>query len=252
MSNVIVQSMLLIFIRVLSFLALAPFFSQKGFPMMARIIVAAGITVGIYPFVSPISSAVSLFILGLLALKETLLGLALGYLCQLVFYGIEIAGHIIDFQIGFSMAQAYDPEFQLLTSPFGRMYYWMATALMFVTNLHLVMIKGFIHSFSLVGLASGNMGGASVDGVVHLVSLTIAMGFNLAMPLLLSALLIDIVTGVISRVIPQINVLILGLSIKSFVAFILMIYLIPNIASFLMKELPNIVNYMEPFLKSLN
>lgn len=251
MSNVIVQSVLLIFIRVLAFLAIAPFFSQKGFPIMARLVVAAGITVGIYPFIAPINASVNLFIFALMALKETLLGLALAYLCQLVFYGIEIAGHIIDFQVGFSMAQAYDPEFQLLSSPFGRMYYWMATALMFVTNLHLVMIKGFINSFSIVGLGSATIGGNSVDGVVHLVSRTIEMGFNLSMPLLLSALLIDIVSGVISRTIPQINVLILGLSIKSFLAFVLVIYLIPNIASFLLKELPNIVNYMEPFLKSL-
>ncbi|RBR31752.1 flagellar biosynthetic protein FliR [Enterococcus cecorum] len=251
MSDVIIQTVLLIFIRVFSFIVVAPFFSQRGFPILAKIVVSFAITTGVLPTVPTLGQSYDLFVLGLFCVKETLLGLALGYICQLIFAGFEIAGHLIDFQVGFSMAQAYDSQFQIMMSQFGKIYYWMGTALMFITNLHLMMLQGLINSFKIVGLTQATLGGNGVDGLTHLVSMTIEMGFNLAAPLVLSALLIDIVLGVISRSIPQINVLVMGLSVKSIFTFIVFMLLLPNLVSFLLKQIPNMIIYMREFLNTM-
>lgn len=247
-----IQIILLVFIRILSFMLLCPVFSHKGVPMMAKTVLAASLVVGSWSYVELPATSYPFFLFALISVKEVLFGLAMGYLAQLVFTGVEMAGQLIDFQVGFSMGQAYDPNFQIMSSQYGKAYYWLSLALVFVMDLHHQLIKGVVISFELVPIGAFSMEGSTVEGVVRLFVQTFEMALNLGAPLIIAVLIIDIVLGVISRAVPSINVLMLGMPIKNLISFLMFLLVLPNAVSYLGKKLPQAVTYLQAFLQSFN
>ncbi|MFT8406985.1 MAG: flagellar biosynthetic protein FliR [Liquorilactobacillus sp.] len=245
-----IQIIALLLCRIMSFIAIAPVFSQKAFPNLAKLILGFSLIVATYPEITSFQKVDALVFL-LLAFKEILVGLAMGYLSQLVFSAVTIAGQMIDFQVGFSIAQAYDSTFQILSSQFGRMYYWLAVAIFFMMNLHQQLIKGVLESFKLINLTGGVADGATIQGVVRLFSQTIIMAIELAAPLVVAMMVVNILLGIISRAIPQVNVLMLSLSLQAGLSFLLILLILPNLVDFFEQSLPYSITDMMEFVKSL-
>ena len=95
-----------------------------------------------------------------LVLLQTMTGLILGFLTQILFSAIQGAGQLIDTFGGFTLSMAMDPFGNNQSSQFGRFYQLIATTLLFVTNGYLLLIKGFMTSFQVVPL-----GGVHFDDV---------------------------------------------------------------------------------------
>lgn len=246
-----VQMVGLLLCRIMSFIATAPIFSQKAFPNLAKIILGFSLLVAVFPEISGYHLITSSLFLLLMVIKEILVGLAMGYVSQLVFGGITIAGQMIDFQVGFSLAQAYDSTFQIMSSQYGKMYYWLATSVFFMMNLHQQLIIGVLRSFKIIPLTGGIVDGATIQGVVRLFCQSFVMAIELAAPILVAMLVIDILLGIISRSVPQLNVLMLSLSLQAGLSFILILILLPNLIGFLQQILPHSVTDMEEFVRSL-
>ena len=241
-----VQILGLILCRISAFIVLAPLFSERGFPRMAKLIVAVCLTVAAFPEVTTSYRAVSGGLYLLLALKESLFGMVMGYISKLVFDAVTMSGVFIDFQTGLTMAQAYDPTFQVQNSTYGKIYNWMAIMVFFALNLHLLMIKGVMYSFEMIPLT-----GSVIEGIVKLFVKAFAMAISLAAPLVVAVLVVDVVLGVIARTIPQINVLLLGMSIKTIVALILFLLALPNVVDFLQANLPAAYTNIVDLVKAL-
>ncbi|MFT8954095.1 flagellar biosynthetic protein FliR [Liquorilactobacillus satsumensis] len=240
----------LLLCRIASFLAISPVFSQRGFPNLAKIVVGGSLVIAAYPAVGDFKEISSLLLFGVIALKEILFGLAMGYLSQLVFSGVMMAGEMIDFQVGFSMAQAYDTTMEVAASQFGKLYYWLTLAVFFMLNLHHQLILGLMESFKIVPLGTAVIKGTTVEGVVELFEKTVVMALSLAAPLVIAVLIIDIVLGVISRSIPQINILMLSLSIKTAVAILLFLLVLPNLLDFLANNIAGGIANILDFVKA--
>ena len=248
----IVQILGLILCRISAFIVLAPLFSERGFPRMAKLIVAVCLTVAAFPEVTTSYRAVSGGLYLLLALKESLFGMVMGYISKLVFDAVTMSGVFIDFQTGLTMAQAYDPTFQVQNSTYGKIYNWMAIMVFFALNLHLLMIKGVMYSFEMIPLGTANiLTGSVIEGIVKLFVKAFAMAISLAAPLVVAVLVVDVVLGVIARTIPQINVLLLGMSIKTIVALILFLLALPNVVDFLQANLPAAYTNIVDLVKAL-
>ncbi|MDG2977891.1 flagellar biosynthetic protein FliR [Latilactobacillus curvatus] len=245
-----VQLVSLVICRIFSFMVTAPILSQRSFPNTAKLIVGGSLVVAAIPLVGKVK-AMSVVIFALAALKETLLGLAMGYVSQLVFQAVIMAGSLIDFQNGFSMGRAYDRTMEVSSSQFGRMYYWLALAVFFMLNLHLELFRAVMLSFTIVPLGTATLTNASVKGVVILTSKTLAMAFNVAAPLIIAVMVIDIVLGILSRSVPQMNVLMLSLSLKSTVGMIIFLIMLPNVVELLGKIIPQSYEYLVEFLRSV-
>lgn len=246
-----VQLGLFIFIRITAFMVISPVFSQKGIPNITKMIVAAALMIVTISSVSNFDPIDTLFLFAFVVWKEVLFGLAMGFLSQLVFTGVEIAGQMIDFQVGFSMAQAFDPTFGMMTSQYGKLYYWLTLMMVFLTNLHHYLIKGVINSFQLVPIGAVNMEGTTVEGVIKLFSLTFEMAINLAAPLVVSAVIVDLLLGMLSRTIPQINVLMMGMPMKTTISFIMFLLILPSTLEYLVKILPKSIQYMNEFIRAI-
>ncbi|KRM88635.1 flagellar biosynthesis protein FliR [Liquorilactobacillus vini DSM 20605] len=235
----------------MSFIAAAPIFSQKDFPNLAKIILGFGIIVSVFPEIDNFHLITNVLVFILMAAKEILVGLAMGYIGQLIFSAVSIAGQTIDFQVGFSLAQAYDTTFQIMSSQYGKMYYWLAVAIFFMMNLHQQLIVGVIKSFKIIPLTGGMADGATIQGVVRLFCQSFVVAVEIAAPLVVTMLVVNLLLGIISRSVPQLNVLMLSLSLQAGLSFIVVLIMLPNIIDFLQQILPHAVTNMEEFVRAL-
>ena len=97
MSMVQIQMLGLIACRVFSFMSVAPILSERNFPNLCKLILGGGLILSAFSLAAAFEKEVALAVFILMAVKETIFGLAMGYLCRLVFFGVMITGQFIDF-----------------------------------------------------------------------------------------------------------------------------------------------------------
>ena len=243
------QKLLLILIRITAFIVLCPGFSFKGIPNIFKIALSFGFSIIVYlttPDVPIISDLLYFFIL---VIKETLFGLTIGYVTQLIYGIMEIAGQLIDFQVGFSMASVYDPSLGRNASNYGKMYYWLSICVFFLLDMHHKIIETLIKSFEYIPITTVGFDGFGVLSVITLFSKVFELAVNLAAPMIIVVLVIDAVLGIISKTVPQINVLMLGMPIKSMMSFILTMIMLSWLMASMGNRLGLIPGYLENFFK---
>ena len=244
-----IQKLVLILIRITAFIVVSPGFSFKGLPNTLKVALSVSLSMMVYTLIPDLPTTDSLFVLFIWAIKETLFGLGLGYVTSLIFTTMEIAGQLVDFQVGFSMASIYDASMGMQASYFGKIYYWITISVFFLLNMHHIMLETLIKSFEYIPLATIDIGAFKAEGIVVMFSNIFELALNLAAPIIIVVLITDIVLGVISRTVPQINVLMLGMPLKTMVGFTITMFTL----SYLMNSITNIViiipEYMYKFMQ---
>ncbi|WP_422445797.1 flagellar biosynthetic protein FliR [Thermoanaerobacterium sp. DL9XJH110] len=218
---------LLVLFRCMGFLMLTPVFGRREFPVQARIGLAALLSFIIYPLATEISYTGGLWDLAILAVKETTVGVAVGYITLLMFSALYVAGEIIDMQMGFGIVNVIDPQSSNQVPLMGNFYY-IVTILVFLTvNGHHVLISAIIKSFEIVPLGkaifTGNLFSAIRSSFVDMFSIGVKVSF----PVVSMIFLTDLALGIIARTVPQMNVFIVGLPLKIFVGIVGMIFVFP-------------------------
>jgi len=240
-----IQQVILIFMRITAFIVLCPGISFKGIPNIFKIGIALSLTILVYSTVPEIVVVDNLLLFAILVIKEALFGLSIGFVTKLVFSTMEMAGQFIDFQVGFSMASVFDPSIGINASNYGRVYYWMSLCAFFLLDMHHRLIATLIQSFEYVPLTSVNIDGLTVGAVLNIFSRVFELAFNLAAPMIIVLLLTDVVLGVISRAVPQINVLMLGMPLKAMVSFLVSMVGL----SWLLNSIGNIIQLMPDYIE---
>lgn len=244
------QKLILIFLRITSFIVVCPGFSYKGFPNILKVSLSFVFTVLVYSITPEIEIGNELLYFLLLSFKEVLLGVAIGFISKVIFAAAEIAGQLIDFQVGFSMASVYNPLSGTSASNYGKVYYWLSISLFFVLDLHHAVIETLVKSFQYVPLGTVVLNEFNPEGIVKLFGIAFELGLNLSVPMIIVVLVTDIALGIISKTVPQINVLMLGMPLKAIISFIAFMMIL----SWVMREISGIVGsvpgYIENFLQS--
>ncbi len=249
--NSILITFILIFARISSFMVTSPGFSLKQAPIVLKVGLSFFLSVIVYSMTPEKVGAANLIIFSFLVIKEILVGIALGFVVQLIFSSIEMAGQLIDFQVGFSMGSVYDPSVGIQASNYGRLYYWIALVLFFLSDMHHIVLQNLINSFQMVPLNEAGFMGNTVEGIIRLFIEMFQVSFMLAAPVVLVAFVTDCVLGIVSRSVPQINVLMLGMPMKILVSFIFILLFLPNFMQLVTNIFPEIDRYMKEFLDSL-
>lgn len=231
--NQIVETLpyvLLIFVRFTSFFIVAPIFSLKGVPNQFKI--GLGVFIAFIAFTSisaeaPISLD-SFYIL--LIIKELAIGLALGFTAALVLYTIQVAGAFIDFQMGFSIASVMDPQTGSQVPIIGHFKYMLATLFLLTVNGHHLMLDGVMHSIQVFPVESIAFS-VGIEGIAqfitHLFIEMFLIALQIALPIVGALFLVDIALGILAKTVPQLNIFAVGLPLKIFVGFILLLVSMP-------------------------
>lgn len=246
------QNLLLILIRITTFIALSPGFSNKAFPQVAKLGISFALSFSVLSLIEPVDVTFTIGLFLLLGIKEMFIGMALGYITILFFTAVDIAGTLVDFQVGFSMGQIYDPSLGVSASNFGRIYYWISIGIFFMSNIHHYVIRSLVQSFEYVPLEQISFNQMGVEGIIKLFGHVFEIALSLAIPFVIVALLSELTLALISRTVPQINVLILGIPMKILVSLVFMFLFLPMLMENIAGVFPEMIQYMNEFISSLS
>lgn len=246
------QLFLLVFIRITTFIVICPAFSMKSVPAMMKIALSMGLTMAVFTALPPLEANLSNWTFIGWIVKEMLVGFSFGYITQLYFTAIEMAGKLVDFQVGFSMGEVYDPSLGVSVSYYGRIYYWISICLFFMTNLHHQLLRGLVQSYQLVPVSQTSFGQFGTEGMVNLFGEVFGIALQLAVPLMIVALLSEVVLSLLSRTVPQINVLVLGMPLKVIVSLVFFLLFLRPLIQNIGNILPEMIKYTNEWLRSLS
>jgi flagellar biosynthetic protein FliR len=224
------------FLRISAMFLASPIFSAPSLPVRVRILLAAAITALIVPLL-PAPPAVDM--LGpagiLLAGQQVIIGIAMGFLVQLVFSAVVIAGQTLSMSMGLGFAMAVDPQNGVQVPVISQLYMIFATLIFLGVNGHLVLIEFLVNSFTLlpVGL-SGLRDNFALDVVLWAGQMFLA-ALLLVLPALTAVLLINIAFGVITRAAPQLNIFAVGFPVTIMAGFIFMFLTLPSVFSLIVQ-----------------
>jgi len=178
------------------------------------------------------------------ALHNAVIGLVLGFLVFILFQAVSAAGGMIDAFAAFTSAQMFDPMTKTTSGPVSRLYATLGTAILFVTNGHLVLLGGLSRTFELSPVS-----GFRLDRVGTLLTrdvlsfLTAAL--QIAAPILGALFVTELLLGLASRAAPKLNIMVIGFGAKSLVLFMLLgaaLPLIPYVMANLLTEAMSVMH----------
>ena len=180
--SVTLAALLLGTARAAGFVLMSPPFNTRMIPAPVKGALAMALSVLLSTQIAPSLPEPTAGFLAVAAVTEVVIGAALGFVVQVLFTAVQMAGDLIDLTGGFSLQPAYDPLAMTLNSSVGKLHYLLATTLLFSSGGHLLVVKGFATSY-----AGMPVGGDVPTDQIGSVLLTLVM-LGLTFPLLPPAL----------------------------------------------------------------
>jgi flagellar biosynthetic protein FliR len=220
------------FLRLSALFLASPIFSASSFPVRGRILLAVLVTALIVPSLPELPMVEPLSAVGLLlAGQQVVIGLAMGFILQMVFGAVVIGGQSLAMTMGLGFAMAVDPQNGVQVPVLSQLYVILATLIFLVIDGHLVLIQFLADSFTLlpVGL-SGWQEDVSLR-VVLWGSQMFLSALLLVLPALTAVLLINVAFGVITRAAPQLNIFAVGFPVTIMAGFVFITLSMPSVFS---------------------
>ncbi|HPF46270.1 MAG: flagellar type III secretion system protein FliR [Alphaproteobacteria bacterium] len=214
----------LIFARMGAMVMMLPALGETSVPSRVRLFLALSISIIIYSLVKasvPVMP-VSPIALGVLIFCETLVGLMMGLCIRLLVSALHIAGTVIAMQSGLAMAQAFDPSQGSQSSLVATFMTLLGVTLIFVTDLHHLMISAMYKSYSLFPIGGNIVIGGFAELVADTVSNSFKLGIQMASPIIVYAIVFNAGLGVISRLVPQLQVFFVAIPINIVMGFVIL------------------------------
>jgi flagellar biosynthetic protein FliR len=228
----------LVLARLAPLFLFAPLFSSKMMPMRARGIVAVALAVGLAPLALAGQTApIDAMSIAGLVLKELLVGLAFAFAVGVLFAALQVAGTLLDTLIGFSFGASVDPITGNQGTILAQVYGLMGVMIFIAINGDALLIRGFAETFALVPLLEMPALDPLLDGAVTAFAGIFAAAIKICAPVLLALVLTDVAFGLVTKVVPQMNVFSMGLPTKVIVGIVVMGASLPFVAGFLTEEL---------------
>ena len=233
-----VASFFLVLGRISPLFLLAPLFSSKLLPARARGIVAVALTIGIAPIAMRGADVpLDLWSIAGLMLKEMLVGAGFAFALAALFAAVQVAGNLLDTLIGFSFGALVDPITGTNGGVLNQLYALVGVVIFVVIDGDAWVIQGLARSYEAVPLADAPAIGSLVEGVQVAFSGIFGAAIQVGAPVLLAVLLTDVAFGLVSRVVPQLNVFAVGFPAKVTVGLVLVSASLPFVAGWLGDEL---------------
>ena len=234
---------LLIFSRMSGLFIYAPIFSAMNIPNQAKVAFC-----GLFSYIVMLTGVVSLD--GVtdpiiyLIIKETFYGIGLGYIAYTFTSTFLTMGKILDLKMGFGMANVVDPQNRMQVAMMGNFYYIFALLIFLALDGHHLMLKAVYESYKYVGLVGFNFNELHMGIIIDSFIKAMEFGVTLSFPIILTTLLSDVLLGILSKTIPQLNIFVVGMPLKILVGFAILIFATP----IYFELTQNIYEYMEELL----
>lgn len=230
---------LLVFARAVAWILVVPPFSNRGsIPFMGTVGIGAGLAMLVVPRVEhgPLPTSTP-DLLGALVL-QVVTGLALGYVVQLLLTTVTVAGSLLDQVGGLTLPPSLDPLSMEQMPLMGQFYNQVVVLMLFATNGYLLMVDGFVRSFSGPGFTLHSIATVARVLVTDL-GVLFTSALEMAAPIMVVLFAAQVVLALVSKAAPQANVWLLGFPLQVFLVLVLValtISLVPDYVSTLVSR----------------
>ena len=223
-TTTLVQGFLICLARVAAVFAVIPVFSGGQLPPQMRIGIAVMFALLTYPVVQQVLPVTPLTVvdMAMIVAAEVIFGLLVGFLAQLIFMAAEFAGSVVGYQMGFAMANVFDPTTQQQVALISQFQGVFAILLFLSMNVHHMFLEAIVASFMLLPPGNLNLSGGAIPMIVELSNHALVLSVRLVAPILVILILANLILGLITRIVPQLNVLFLSFPMKIGLSFMIM------------------------------
>lgn len=254
----------LVGLRCLGTFAVAPLFGSRFVPAQLR--VALGLLCGALlvplalgaagplgrlaagsawnPLASPVEYA-------LRCAGEMLLGLGVGYLALLFLAAVQVAGQVMDMELGFAMVNVLDPQFGFQLPLLGSFLNLLGVLVFLALDGHLLLLRAMRDSVLL--LPPGGVGLAAGAGelLVRAFAAVFVTALKLAAPIVAALFLVSVALGIVARTVPQMNVFVVGLPLRIAVGIAVLLLSLPYLGAVLAPALGGVFETINRLLAGL-
>ena len=227
---------LVVMVRMTGFIVFNPVFGRRNVPNNIKAAIAFVLAV---VMMIPMERdaeldryTANIFVFMLLLAKEVVFGYLIGLIVNIYFSVLSMGGEIIDMQMGLAMSRMYDPGSNVQMPLIGSFFNVAFMFIFFLTNSHITLIELIRISFDISPVTSFSFNPGIGISVLNLFSHIFVLSMKLAFPVIAVELVTETGIGIIMRAVPQINVFVVGVQLKIFVALFILIAVCPVSAWF--------------------
>ena len=229
-----VFAFILTFVRVGSAITIMPGVGDSLTPQNIRLYIALGLSLTLAPIVAPhlpnpVPETAMLFVL---IVMEFITGLFIGTIARFLMSALDTAGMLISSASGLASAQLFNPSMATQGSLIGAFLSMTGVVLLFATNMHHLLFYGILGSYELFPVGTIPDVGSMADLMARALSASFMIGFQLAAPFLVIALVMYVGMGVLARLMPQIQVFMLAVPVQIWVSLIMLGMLVSTMTLF--------------------
>ncbi|MBI5471714.1 MAG: flagellar biosynthetic protein FliR [Ignavibacteriae bacterium] len=222
----------MLFARVTALIVVAPILGHQSIPVQIKVAIGLFLAFVMYPNAAGTEQVVEAEFLPIviMALKEVIVGLIIGFATGLIFAGVRYAGDLIAMDIGISMAAMFDPESNTQSSIISEFLYLTMAMIFLLLNGHHFVLEALHLSYAAVPIGGLAVTGAVSAILIKLTGMTFVIAAKLAAPIMVSMFLINLAVSILSRVMPQMNIFAVVFPVKIGVGFFVVMVSIPLLA----------------------
>lgn len=226
---------LLIFVRISGLFISAPIFGSRNISVYIKAGLALAISYILFPLFSTTTARIPEQFLPymILVTGELFIGIILGFVSSLVFSAVQMAGQLLDMQVGFGIVNIIDPQSGHQVPLIGNFKYILALFVFLGSNGHHVLLSALVASFKLIPVTGVVLQPTLANLMTDMVQGIFIIALKISLPVLSALLLTDVALGVLARTMPQMNIFVVGVPGKIIIGLFVLSLVFPFYVIFL-------------------
>ena len=210
----------------------APLLGHSALPRRVRGLLAVTLAMLVLPTQLGTSQPDARDLVELLRLvaNEMLVGMLLGMGVRLLFSAVQLTGQLISQLSGMSLADVFSPGFEADVPMFSQLLFFLTLAVMVCLGGHRLMVEALLDTFVLLPPGQATLGGEFVDVISTILTQSFALGIRAGAPIMTALLLATLVLGLVTRTLPQINIIAIGFNFNALLTLAALFLTIGTIA----------------------
>jgi flagellar biosynthetic protein FliR len=233
MSEPLIYAFLLVFVRCSAMMISSPLFGAQNTPLQVRIFTTCAIAAAMTLVINPAKSAPppDLGSLSMAVIYEVAAGLLLGFFMSLVLQAAQIAGSIMDLQLGLSMGQVLNPVSGIQVTILAQFKFMLGTVIYLCLDGHHQMLTAFANSYKTMPALGVSTMPQLGQNILNLIGGVSILALQIAAPVMAVTLVVDAALGLINKAVPQMQTMVVGAPAKILIGMIALSVSLPALVT---------------------
>ncbi len=210
------ERFLFVLFRVGAMIIFVPILGSRQVPASMKIGLSLFLAIAIFPLVHdrPMPEPKGIFELIKFLMADVTIGLGIAYIARLIFTAVQVAGTVVDFQMGFGVVNVIDPQTETQVSVTAQLHNIFAILIFLATDAHHYILQAIVDSFFVINPFEIDFASITPDYMLHLFSNTFIIAIKIAAPVMAILFFLSVGLGLVARTVPQMNVFIVGFPLQ--------------------------------------